>query len=333
MNTHILKVDSNLKLYKRQRDIMFCILPTDPNRGNNWLKYIIVCTGRQIGKSLLGEVTALFYLLNTSRDIQESIGYITPYYSQGKKVFRSIEKKLLNIKKSYPILDVTINKSDLLISYRWGKDGQSNELKFLSADNYDAIRGNTFTKAIIDEAAFISDEAWESAIKPTLLVKCNKCLMLSTPKGKNWFYNEWLKGKPSNPKFKTSGYISFNFSSYQNPYIDPVILDEWKLTMSPNRFREEILGEFLEDGGEVFTNISSLIDISNTIAITDKNQYYAGIDIASSDDYTVLTVIDKDGNIVEVDRFNKMNFRCNNPCVCVIVEALKIYTFLSHNPA
>ena len=34
------------------------------------------------------------------------------------------------------------------------------KITFRSAERYDGIRGATYTAAVIDEAAFIKDEAW-----------------------------------------------------------------------------------------------------------------------------------------------------------------------------
>ena len=49
------------------------------------------------------------------------------------------------------------------------KTGSS--IYFRSAERYDNIRGFTFDYAIIDEAAFIKQEAWTEAIRPTLVVR------------------------------------------------------------------------------------------------------------------------------------------------------------------
>ena len=62
------------------------------------------------------------------------------------------------------------------------------QIQFLSADNSDTIRGYSFDWMIIDEAAFIAEKAINEAIIPTLTAKGKKCLVISTPRSKNWFY-------------------------------------------------------------------------------------------------------------------------------------------------
>ena len=68
---------------------------------------------------------------------------------------------------------------------------------FRSAERYDNIRGLTCQFGVIDEAAFCKDEAWTEAIKPVFLVQqvTLKFYFVSTPKGKNWFYNLFQLGK------------------------------------------------------------------------------------------------------------------------------------------
>ena len=88
-------------------------------------------------------------------------------------------------------------------------------MQFLSAERYDSIRGFSFSHMVVDEAAFIKEIAMQEAIYPTLSALGKKCLIISTPKSKNWFYNAYLKGSNGG-----SDYISFRGISTDNPHID-----------------------------------------------------------------------------------------------------------------
>ena len=75
------------------------------------------------------------------------------------------------------------------------------EIIFRSAEKYDNIRGMTVDYGILDEAAFMKEDAWKEAIRPVFMVRGKKVLFISTPKGKSWFYELFQLAKsPDYPK-------------------------------------------------------------------------------------------------------------------------------------
>lgn len=277
-----MKITHNFNPYPLQRTILNKL-------DDSAIKIVTVCTGRQVGKSLMSQYIGVKWLLTSSNC---EIGFITPVYSQGKRVFNAIVKMLKRAK-----VMVEVNKSELTIVFENGTSYTT--LKFFSADGYDSIRGNTFDYLIVDEAAFVKDEAWYEAIRPTTMVKCKKVLLLSTPKGRNWFKAMYLKGLEKGS--------SFTFPSHANPYIKQSELDEFKATLPPNAYKQEILGQFLDGGSEVFEDLS-IFEIPVPHKIDYSKRHYAGIDVAQSNDYTVVTIMDSDGRIVEIDRFNGIKY-------------------------
>ena len=284
------RIEHNFKPYKRQEQILKVALSTDKRLP----KTVVVCTGRQVGKSLMSAFASMYYLM---RYQNVSVGYITPVYSQGKKVFNML-KKILDSSEGLDGM-VKINKSDLKIEFTNGKS--ISELQFFSADNYDSIRGNTFDFLIVDEAAFIKDAAWDEAIKATVMVKGKKVLLMSTPKGKNWFHKEYMKGLDEDVK----SVRSYTFSSWENPFTPREELEEFKKSLPIDVYRQEILGEFIENGSEVF---SGLDIFSLEVEKLNSSKYYAGIDVAQANDFTVITVMNDKGQIVEIDRFNQISY-------------------------
>jgi hypothetical protein len=143
----------------------------------------------------------------------------------------------------------------------------------------------------------MKQETWTEAVRPTLAVRGKKILFLSTPKGKNWFYDMFQLGQSSDyPNYK-----SYQAQSQDSPFISNEEIIDAKNTLPPNIFKQEYMAEFLDDGGEVFTNLNA-----NTF-----NQYprpngtvYCGIDLGRANDYTVATFIDNTGNTVDIYRAN-----------------------------
>lgn len=180
------------------------------------------------------------------------------------------------------------NYSENIISLKNGS-----EIMFRSAERYDNIRGYTIDYCIIDEAAFIKEEAWTEAIKPTLLVRGKKCLFLSTPKGKNWFYKLYQMGLSD----AHNEYKSYKGTSMDNPYADVKEIEDSRKTLPENVYRQEYLAEFIEGGGEVFTGIKTFNQYP-----TPQGKIYCGIDLGRQEDYTVATFMDEKGDVIEIYR-------------------------------
>ena len=105
---------------------------------------------------------------------------------------------------------------------------------------------------VLDEAAFMKEDAWKEAIRPVFLTKSNaRVWFVSTPKGKNWFYNLFQLGQSS----EYSQYTTYTGSSYDTPYINPEEIEDAKKTLPKNVFDQEYLAKFIDNGGEVFSNL------------------------------------------------------------------------------
>ena len=260
---------------KKQSEIINGVLNTEA-------KYHVVSLGRQSGKSLMAMNLVLYWLIN-HRPCK--ILWVSPVYSQANKVQHELDEAIRNSK----IID-TCNYSDNYIKLKTGS-----EIYFRSAERYDNIRGYTFDYCIVDEAAYIKEEAWTTAIKPTLAVRGKKILFLSTPKGKNWFYNLYQLSNVN------SNYQAYNGPTATNPFVKQTEINEARQTLPPNIFKTEYLAEFVDDGGEVFSNLSN-----NTFNEWPKpnGTIYCGIDLGKQNDYTVATFMDNNGNIVEIYRDN-----------------------------
>lgn len=247
-------------------------------------KFCSVACGRQFGKSLLGQNLMLYWLLKTPK---QKAGWISPIFSQAKKVFNELEAAANKIIKSS-------NKADLTITFINGST-----IQFLGAERYDSIRGFSFNYVVIDEAAFIKEQAVNEAIFPTLSAIGKKCLIISTPKSKNWFYTHYLKG------FNEGGdYISFQGISTDNPHIDADFINEQAKSLPTDIFRQEYLAEFSEATNDVFRGLDDVCILDYYEQPNRTKSYYFGIDVGISNDFTVLTILDEAGRCANILRFN-----------------------------
>ncbi len=251
-------------------------------------KFGVVTTSRQWGKSLLGQNLLLYWALKNPK---QKCAWISPIYNQSKKVFQEL------LDASHKIT-ASSNKADLTITLVNGST-----IQFLGAERYDSIRGFSFNYMVVDEAAFIKEQAVNEAIFPTLTAIGKKCLIISTPKSKNWFYTYYLKGLNAG-----SDYISFRGKSQDNPHIDQQFIEQQRMSLPPEIFKQEYEAEFTESGNDVFTGVDLVCNINQWNAQSGNRRHYFGLDTGLSNDYSVLTIMDESGRVCKVVRDNGKSF-------------------------
>jgi hypothetical protein len=268
-------------------------------------KYIIIDCGRQFGKSLL----AMNLLLKWTLENDNSIGFwVSPIYSQAKKVFDELVKAL---KPSGLVKNV--NRTEV-----WIKFNNGSTIHFKSAEKPDNLRGYTLDFLVMDEAAFMRDAIWNEILRAATLVRGKRILFISTPKGKNYFYQLYNRGVSD----EYPEYLSLKYTSYDTPFITKEEIDEAKQTLPDDIFKQELMAEFIDDGGEVFRNYSGSQIISKWQEPMESERYWAGIDLGRQNDFTVLTVVNNYNQIVYIYRERRTNWA---NIVDNIVAVLKKY--------
>lgn len=176
--------------------------------------------------------------------------------------------------------------------------------EFRSTENFDALRGEGLDFLVVDEAAMVPKEAWEAALRPTLSDKAGRAIIVSTPKGRNWFYHVWARGQdPAFPEWE-----SFRFPTLANPYIPPEEVEEARTTLPSDVFRQEYEAEFLEDSAGVFRGIRDCISGQEEEPQPGR-RYVVGWDVAKHQDFSVLVVMDLErAHVVKMDRFNQVDY-------------------------
>lgn len=153
----------------------------------------------------------------------------------------------------------------------WKYRGNRNELRigssvcdFRSADNPENIEGFGYALIVVNEAGIVlkNRSLWNESILPMILDYKANVLIGGTPKGKtvkrtnekHLFYELYEKNPPSlqgkDTSFTKGGlsseWRSFNYSSYDNPLLDPNDIDELVKQISPALRDQEIYGKFID---------------------------------------------------------------------------------------
>lgn len=166
------------------------------------------------------------------------------------------------------------------------------------------LRSATLDKVIFDEAAFAPEAAWEEGLLPTLMVRKGKALFITSPNGRNWIYKKWLYALTAgDPDWATLHYTSYN------GFIDPEEIDKARKHNPERKFRQEFLGEFIDDASSVFRGVHEAATADYQFDPVPGHVYVGGLDWGRVEDFTTLVIIDAtERRMVHLDRFNQIGW-------------------------
>ena len=177
-------------------------------------------------------------------------------------------------------------------------------LEFKSAEREDeGLRGAGLDACVVDEASRVSRKSWEQGIRPSLSDRQGRCIFISTPKGRDWFYEMWLKGQSQDNEIK-----SWQYPTYTNPYFPRAEWEVLRETTPDLILQQEYLANFLEDEGTVFKNLNKCLkgSLENN---EEGARYSIGIDLGKAEDFTVITVLKESTmHLCHIYRINKADW-------------------------
>lgn len=208
-------------------------------------------------------------------------------------------------------------------------------VRFVSLTEYDAKRGLTSFGTVIDEASEIPAAAYYEVLYPMATgIDDYWQLAGGTPKGRNWFWEEWEKSADRTalaarwqiPTLgceidRETGRLLRRRHALENPEISfeemQVALDQ----LGERRFRQEYLAEFLDDAGGVFRNVRSNIGGALLRGPEAGHEYVIGVDLAKYQDYTVLVVCDlRTRRVVDFHRFHQADWNLQKARIIAIAQ-------------
>jgi hypothetical protein len=225
----------------------------------------------------------------------QPVGWFSPTYKMLAEVWRDVVRILQ---------PVTIRRS-----------AQQHRLELVtggivdmwSLETPDVARGRKYARVVVDEAAMIKQlgEAWQAILRPTLADMQGDMWALSTPKGRNMFWQMWTWGQdPEQPEWK-----AWQMPTAANPYIVAGEIDAMRRDMPERTFSQEVLAQFLEDAGGVFRNVQAAATALGQAGPIRGHQYVIGVDWAKSADFTVFATIDLTAaEMAQVERFNQIDY-------------------------
>lgn len=214
--------------------------PTEPQQAvhNSSARFRVDIKGRRCGKSLSGakELEFELFVPNTRHWI------VAPTYETGDKIAREVSKQLfgkLGLGYKY--------KKEIFGALRYLKLENDTELWIKSADEPKGLVGEGLDSMWIDEAAQIHRLIWERDLRPTLSDRMGRATFKTTPRGYNWIYDLYKRGKSDEyPEWE-----SWRHPSWLSPYFKDNI-EDLKRELTTETFLQEYGAEFTTYAGKVF---------------------------------------------------------------------------------
>lgn len=243
-------------------------------------RFNVLQCGRRFGKTTLGENRLVETALTG-----EPCAWFAPTYKMLAEVWRRLMWQLKPV-------TATINQQEKQLRLITG-----GIIDCWSLDQPDAGRGRKYKRVVIDEAGIVRQlqEAWQEAIRPTLTDLLGDAWFLGTPKGHNFFHSLYARGQSDEAEWK-----SWRMPTSANPIIDPAEIESARRDMPPTAFNQEFLGIPAADGGNPF-GMEAIIECLTPLSVAPAVVF--GVDLAKSEDWSVVCGLDEDGVVCQLERW------------------------------
>lgn len=268
---------------------------------------IVLCTGRQVGKTMTFAYKSVKYML---KHPGSRILIVSLTEDQAKLIINMIltilethhKSKIMKGREKPTMNKITLTNKSIALARPVGITG-------------DAVRGFTGDVLIVDEAAKMNEFVFTSA-KPALASMGGQIWMSSTPHGrKGYFYQafqnkhkRWKVWYTTTPQVYAERPISTSWTKKRKEEALE-FLEEEKKDMSQLQYGQEYLGLFLEDLKQYFPDElikkCCVLDKPNVMPTVNN---FMGVDIARmGKDETVYSILHKytDTNIQQTENIIK----------------------------
>ncbi|MEM3708835.1 MAG: phage terminase large subunit [Nitrososphaerales archaeon] len=242
-------------------------------------KRIVVCAGRQVGKSTTIAVKAIYFALTHPKT---NTLIISATLRQSMLMF----DKILDFIEGSPIRKSLTYRSRTRLRFSNGS-----WIIALPAGRYGStLRGHTAHLIILDEAAFIYEEVISNAVLPQISTTDGSVWMLSTP---------WSKDHIFYRAFTSPEWSKYHLPSSINPLIKKEFLEEQRKLIGDRRYRLEYEAEFVEDENSFFPMgliQSCLSDYEPRIS--ERGENYLGFDFGGREDLNAIVSVERKDKLI-----------------------------------
>ena len=265
-------------------------------------RFKLVTCGRRWGKTLLGKNAILYQALR----YQKRCWWLAPTYQMASQTWRDLKNDVRQLK------GVAISESEKRIDLPGG-----GMIAVRSAHNPDNLRGDGIDFAVLDEAAYMRPSLWQNVIRPMLATTRGGALFLTTPNGRNWFWELFRLGlDPEEDEWQ-----SFHHATADSPLVDEDELQSIRRITPLHIWESEYEAKFIESAAQVFRGVNDAAAPAPHNSPQPGHTYIAGIDWGRANDYTAIAVIDATrGQMVALQRFNHIGWQLQRDRIASLVQ-------------
>lgn len=248
-------------------------------------KFTISCCGTKFGKTLALAIKAAHSLFNADYPIQ--ILWAAPTYPNAKVGYKYLLALLHHDLRNQ-------NASELTITLK------HNQAKiFFKGINHDpeSVEGEMYHYVIVDEASKMKPQGIVSIRTTTTATKA-PIDIVSTPRGKNWFWDYFRRGVDESER----DYLSYTYPTSDNPFISRDEIEIARRQLPQRLYEQYYLARFVDES-ELFVGYHDcIVGEPLNFASKDRQFWYdpkcfnsrvvIGVDWAKTIDYTVFIAID-----------------------------------------
>lgn len=242
-------------------------------------RFRVLVAGRRWGKTRLGAVLAIAEAVQGKR-----CWWLAPTYGMAMVGWREI---LALAAQFHEPAEAVIRHGELRVTFPFS----GGWVQVRSADDPDKLRGEGLDFVVFDEAALIDPRTWHEVIRPALADRRGRALFISTPRGRNWFWELYQLGER-----RPEEWAAFHFPTTGNPYVPESEIELARQSLPERVFRQEFLAEFVEEGAVFrWEDIRSAYEAATWELPEPPRQgrrYVQGVDLARDVDWTVHAVLD-----------------------------------------
>ena len=259
-------------------------------------KVTVVEAATKVGKT----ASMLLWLFEQSlKKENQIVWWVAPVYSQAKIAFNRMNNTMNEIEKEAKMIGLNFQtrtiKSPMSITLP-----NNSIIEFKSADNYNALYGQDVNAVVIDEATRCKEESWH-AIRSTLTATRGSAKIVGNVRGRgNWVHK--LKEKEHVSYYRVDAY-----QAVDEGILDIEEIENAKLSLPENSFRELYLALPSDDGGNPF-DIKQIQENTKQYRLSPNKAKHFGIDVAKSQDWTVVIGVDSEGTVQLYERWQRTSW-------------------------
>ena len=207
---------------------------TEPQRQvyDAGVRFTYLCSGRRFGKTYLATTRLINWAIERPGGM---FYYVTATYRMAKQIAWVQLKQMVP-----PEIFASKNESELSVTLTNGS-----QIFLKGSEDPDKLRGVSLSGLVIDEAAYVKEDAWTMVLRPALSDQEGPAWFITTPAGLNWFAEAWDAAEEDEQS------AIFSFTTIEGGQVSPEEVAAARKSLDARTFSQEYEASFVNLIGRV----------------------------------------------------------------------------------